>query len=82
MPSVGFEPTIPASERAKTVHTLDRAATLIANFSKYPYCYEHTDLLLNIIYRHNFYLKLRFEDYNLSPSSGKNPLQLDPNSQS
>jgi hypothetical protein len=25
---VGFEPTIPASERAKTVHTLDRAATV------------------------------------------------------
>jgi hypothetical protein len=24
---VGFEPAIPASERAKTVHALDRAAT-------------------------------------------------------
>jgi hypothetical protein len=29
MPSVGFEPTIPAFERAKTVHALDRAATVI-----------------------------------------------------
>jgi hypothetical protein len=29
MPQVGFEPTIPAFERAKTVHTLDRAATVI-----------------------------------------------------
>jgi hypothetical protein len=28
MPSVGFEPTIPASERAKTVHALDRSATV------------------------------------------------------
>jgi hypothetical protein len=28
MPWVGFEPTIPASERAKTVHALDRAATV------------------------------------------------------
>jgi hypothetical protein len=28
MPSVGFEPMIPASERAKTVHALDRAATV------------------------------------------------------
>jgi hypothetical protein len=28
MPWVGFEPTIPASERAKTVYTLDRAATV------------------------------------------------------
>jgi hypothetical protein len=27
MPQVGFEPTIPAFERAKTVHTLERAAT-------------------------------------------------------
>jgi hypothetical protein len=29
MPRVGFEPTIPVFERAKTVHALDRAATLI-----------------------------------------------------
>jgi hypothetical protein len=29
MPWVGFEPTIPAFELAKTVHVLDRAATVI-----------------------------------------------------
>jgi hypothetical protein len=29
MPRVGFEPTIPVFERAKTVHVLDRAATVI-----------------------------------------------------
>jgi hypothetical protein len=29
MPLEGFEPTIPVFERAKTVHALDRAATLI-----------------------------------------------------
>jgi hypothetical protein len=28
MPCVGIEPTIPASERAKTVHDLDRSATV------------------------------------------------------
>jgi hypothetical protein len=28
MPYVGFEPTIPAFERAKTVHALDRSATV------------------------------------------------------
>jgi hypothetical protein len=28
MPCVGFKPTIPASERAKTVHSLDRSATV------------------------------------------------------
>jgi hypothetical protein len=29
MPQVGVEPTIPAFERAKTVHALDRASTVI-----------------------------------------------------
>jgi hypothetical protein len=29
MPWVTFEPTIPASKRAKTVHALDRSATVI-----------------------------------------------------
>jgi hypothetical protein len=29
MPRVGFEPTIPEFERAKTVYTLDRTATVI-----------------------------------------------------
>jgi hypothetical protein len=29
MPPVGFEPTIPAFERAKTVQDLDRIATVI-----------------------------------------------------
>jgi hypothetical protein len=28
MPCVGFESTIPASERAKTLHALDRSATV------------------------------------------------------
>jgi hypothetical protein len=31
MPQVGYEPMIPVFERAKTVHTLDRAATLIGS---------------------------------------------------
>jgi hypothetical protein len=29
MPRVGFEPTIPVFERAKAVHALDHAATVI-----------------------------------------------------
>jgi hypothetical protein len=33
MPRVGFEPTITASERAKTVHALDRSATVTGNES-------------------------------------------------
>jgi hypothetical protein len=31
MPCVGFEPTIPASERMKTVHALDRSVTVTGN---------------------------------------------------
>jgi hypothetical protein len=30
MPQVGFEPTIPLFERAKTVHALERVATVIS----------------------------------------------------
>jgi hypothetical protein len=40
MPQVGFEPTIPVFERAKTVHALDRAANVIGrnNIYIYKYC--------------------------------------------
>jgi hypothetical protein len=31
MPCVGFELTIPALERAKTIHALDRAATVTSS---------------------------------------------------
>jgi hypothetical protein len=36
MPRVGFEPTIPLLERAKTVHALDRAATVIGRNALSP----------------------------------------------
>jgi hypothetical protein len=35
MPGVGFEPTIPALERAKTVYASDDAATLIIIMQKH-----------------------------------------------
>jgi hypothetical protein len=35
MPWVGFEPMIPASERAKTVHALDRSPTVTGHFTSY-----------------------------------------------
>jgi hypothetical protein len=38
MPRVGFERTIPAFERAKTVHALDRAATVIG--TEISFCLE------------------------------------------
>jgi hypothetical protein len=31
MPRMGFEPTIPAFERVKTVHVFDNAATVIGS---------------------------------------------------
>jgi hypothetical protein len=33
MPCMGFEPTIPASEREKAVHVLDRSATVTGIFT-------------------------------------------------
>jgi hypothetical protein len=35
MRRVGFEPTIPVFERVKTVHALDRAATVIGTSELY-----------------------------------------------
>jgi hypothetical protein len=37
MSCVGFEPTIPAFERAKTVHALDRSATAIGNIISFVF---------------------------------------------
>jgi hypothetical protein len=41
MPRVGFEHTIPASERAKTVHALDRSATVTGSciYYRWKICY-------------------------------------------
>jgi hypothetical protein len=41
MPRVGFELTIPVFERAKTVHALDRAATVISHILRWA---SETDL--------------------------------------
>jgi hypothetical protein len=40
MPRIVFEPTIPAFKRTKTVHALDRAATVIGpvNFTLFKWC--------------------------------------------
>jgi hypothetical protein len=37
MPRVGFEPMITESERAKTVHTLDRSAIVTGSSNPYNY---------------------------------------------
>jgi hypothetical protein len=36
MPQVGFKPMIPVFERAKTVHALDRVATVIGEVNDSP----------------------------------------------
>jgi hypothetical protein len=46
---VGFEPTIPGFERAKTVHALDRAATVIG--PHILYCIYITSTFLRFLYR-------------------------------
>jgi hypothetical protein len=48
MPLVGFEPTIAASKRAKTVHVLDRSATVTGKPTLIPLYYrlrEHSSCL-------------------------------------
>jgi hypothetical protein len=45
MPQVGFEPTIPVLERAKTVHALDRAVTVIGRKVSYMGEIESVDFL-------------------------------------
>jgi hypothetical protein len=40
MPQVGFKPTTPAFERAKTIHTSDHAATVVG----LRLIYQHIDL--------------------------------------
>jgi hypothetical protein len=45
MPWEGFEPMIPAFERVKTVHALDRVATLFRN--KVFMAYTEEMMLLN-----------------------------------
>jgi hypothetical protein len=48
MPRVEFEPMIPVFERAKTVHALDRAATVIGTTAdnNTRHLYEHRKLKL------------------------------------
>jgi hypothetical protein len=48
MPQVGLEPTIPVFERAKTVHALDRAATVIGLVNLIPSLIGGRDSWINI----------------------------------
>jgi hypothetical protein len=48
MPRVGFEPTIPVFERVKTVHALDRAATLFGVLNNIAPLRELIDAIFNL----------------------------------
>jgi hypothetical protein len=55
MPPVGFEPTIPAFERVKTVHALDRAATVTGkHYYLYTYNISEYDAFFGIDYGTHF----------------------------
>jgi hypothetical protein len=64
MPCVGFEPMIPDSERAKTVHALGRSATVIGpqklkwvkNFSYFYVNYKNNILKILCDFKYFFYL--------------------------
>jgi hypothetical protein len=53
---MGFEPTIPASERAKTVHALDRAATVTGyvKIQIYIYIYAYETVSYAVLYAKPF----------------------------
>jgi hypothetical protein len=51
MPCVGFDPTIPASERGKTVHVLDRSAT-VTGLRQFTNIYYQIKAMLSIADRH------------------------------
>jgi hypothetical protein len=49
MPRVGFEPTIPAVERTKTVHALDHAASVIGNIEQLLYSSREVILAVPLV---------------------------------
>jgi hypothetical protein len=65
---VGFEPTIPASERAKTVHALDRSATVTGAVCNYKNkIQQEQEKGQSIIFRQDLefliWLNTRFDSY-------------------
>jgi hypothetical protein len=71
MPSVRFEPTIPVFERAKTVHALDRAATVIGSRSRPVEIYLQSSIRLHSLVlkqRKNFNFYCSLETRNILTS--------------
>jgi hypothetical protein len=53
MTQLGFEPTIPMFEQTKTVHALDRAATVIGTIRNYEPMSEPCAFFRKYNYMHN-----------------------------
>jgi hypothetical protein len=61
MPQVGFEPTIPVFERAKTVHAWDRVGIVTGKTSIY------TDIANNQLQKGNAYINtLKYVQFSLN----------------
>jgi hypothetical protein len=59
MPCVGFEPTIPASKRTKTVHVLDHSATLTGQLVGIEVeRVKHSAILYKLILHNVVYLRV------------------------
>jgi hypothetical protein len=56
MPRLGFEPTIPVFKRAKTLHTLERAATVISDPMSVKEKYKPLSFSLHIIFSYAYIL--------------------------
>jgi hypothetical protein len=56
MPRVGFEPTIPVFERAKTIHAFHRVATVICDHTLIKEKYKPLSFSLYIIFNYAYIL--------------------------
>jgi hypothetical protein len=85
MPSVGFEPKIQSFKRAKTVHALDRAATVtgkceaVGNNQENATSMQETNTKQAASKKENFFLKSVFQKQggfiSTLNTSGKNPIE-------
>jgi hypothetical protein len=62
MPWVGFEPTMPASDRTKTVHAPDRSATVTGNSVRLPTPFS-TPTALEVYFCHSCIIFVAFAGY-------------------
>jgi hypothetical protein len=78
MPLLGFEPTITAFKRAKTIHAINRAATVIGTVH---FTNQFTDFWANMYLVHGRKLyHTKIEDRNITPFMSISPFFQMPSS--